>query len=510
MKKVFQLIFSGFLFVSIMLIACACAKDYDITVQFFAGDKLVATKYLHYGDKLGSLPSYTEDGFNLLSWHYTDGGIVSQEDKVLSNSLVSAKLSYNYIKSEDRNISENEKVNIKKASRLIFSTNEGLFVSSDDLKDINELAVKELDLSPSSFLNNEIPDNAFLENNNLEYIILPNNLQIISNCAFKNCSSLKNVFFAEGVEEIRSEAFYNTKLESIILPDSLKTIGNNAFSSCKYLLSVECGKNLVNVSYNFVDDSINLERIDIREAGTYFSDNGSIYVTETAVDDFGNDVISYKLLRCPEGKTGTFTMFNKTSVIGKYSLYNCKKLNQIILASNELSRGAEIEEYALCGCDNVKNIKLSTALKTIGDYAFYGCTGVNYFNLEETMVKSIGANAFRECNRLTSVILPSSIENIGEYAFYNLTDLTIVDALHNLNNVSFGDYAFSKTHYYQKLRIRISEINNVLSVGKESFGKAYVSSFESNPNMVDVYVNNKAEFDSLFADNYTNLSYITK
>ena len=91
---------------------------------------------------------------------------------------------------------------------------------------------------------------------------------------------------------------------------------------------------------------------------------------------------------------------NSVTSIGSHAFQNCSGLTSIEVESgnpNYDSRNncnAIIETSTntlIAGC---KNTIIPNSVKKIGEYAFYGCSG------------------------LTSLTIPNSVKNIGEYAFY--------------------------------------------------------------------------------------------
>ena len=61
----------------------------------------------------------------------------------------------------------------------------------------------------------------------------------------------------------------------------------------------------------------------------------------------------------------------------------------------------------------------------IGDYAFYGCSGLTSLNLPDG-ITSIGSSAFVGCSGLTSLTLPAGITEIGSSAFSYCSGLTSI------------------------------------------------------------------------------------
>ena len=58
------------------------------------------------------------------------------------------------------------------------------------------------------------------------------------------------------------------------------------------------------------------------------------------------------------------------------------------------------------------------SVTSIGDYAFWGCSGLTSIHISEG-ITTIGTNAFYGCSSLTSIEIPSSVTTISSSAFYN-------------------------------------------------------------------------------------------
>ena len=80
-------------------------------------------------------------------------------------------------------------------------------------------------------------------------------------------------------------------------------------------------------------------------------------------------------------------------------------------------------------------------MTSIGNYAFYGCTGLTSVTIGNS-VKSIVDDAFGGCSGLTSITIPNSVTSIGWSAFENcsgLTTITIGDGIKEIRGSAFAN-----------------------------------------------------------------------
>ena len=81
-----------------------------------------------------------------------------------------------------------------------------------------------------------------------------------------------------------------------------------------------------------------------------------------------------------------------------------------------------------------------TSNDKLGDFAFYGCSGLTSLTLPSSVTK-IGCYALSSCIGLTSLTLPSSVTEIGEGAFfccYGLISLTIPSSVTAIGSQAFN------------------------------------------------------------------------
>ena len=71
---------------------------------------------------------------------------------------------------------------------------------------------------------------------------------------------------------------------------------------------------------------------------------------------------------------------------------------------------------AFSDCHNLKNVTIGNSVTTIGDAAFFRCTGLTSITLP-TSVKEIGYEAFADCYGLENISIPNAVTHIGGNAF---------------------------------------------------------------------------------------------
>ena len=116
---------------------------------------------------------------------------------------------------------------------------------------------------------------------------------------------------------------------------------------------------------------------------------------------------------------------------------------------------------------------------SIGDRAFYGCSGLTgALDLSNcTSLTSIGDRAFEDCSGLTSITLPSSLTSIGDNAFLDcrgLETLEYKDTIEQWLSIEFGS-GWMTTYYSHTFIVNGEELTNlvvpegVTSIGEQAF-----------------------------------------
>lgn len=99
-----------------------------------------------------------------------------------------------------------------------------------------------------------------------------------------------------------------------------------------------------------------------------------------------------------------------------------------------------IGDYAFYGCSGLKAIKLENGLNTIGNGVFEQCVNMESCDLALfSQLSVIGKRAFSNCKRLSNIVIPINVRAIGDYCFEYCaslnTGLQTIDLCGQGNNV---------------------------------------------------------------------------
>ena len=79
-------------------------------------------------------------------------------------------------------------------------------------------------------------------------------------------------------------------------------------------------------------------------------------------------------------------------------------------------------------------------VKSIGDYAFYGCSSLTSIEIPNS-VKSIDYCAFSDCSDLTSIEIPNSVTSVGDFAFSGCSGLTSIEIPNSVTSIGYSVFS---------------------------------------------------------------------
>ena len=114
-------------------------------------------------------------------------------------------------------------------------------------------------------------------------------------------------------------------------------------------------------------------------------------------------------------------IYTSNDKLGDFAFYGCSGLTSLTLPSSVTKIGC----YALSSCIGLTSLTLPSSVTEIGEHAFLSCRGLTNFTIPSGVTK-IGGAAFFCCYGLISLTLPSSVTAIGSEAFKHCSGLTSI------------------------------------------------------------------------------------
>ena len=243
----------------------------------------------------------------------------------------------------------------------------------------------------------KISDYAFMSNQTITFILIPDSVKHIGNNAFYGCEGLTNVIIPDGVEKIGDMVFSNCfNLINITIPNSVISIGVQSFENCINLESITLSDNLTKIPAGLFSCCSNLKNIAI-----------------------------------PDSVTN----------IGWGAFAFCNSLESVVIPNSV----THIDENAFSECERLSYVEMSNGIEYIGRNAFGQCPALTFAEYENCQylgnnsnpylvlicpanrnfssytihnnTKVIATHAFLFCERLSSVTIPVSVTHIGDMIF---------------------------------------------------------------------------------------------
>ena len=258
--------------------------------------------------------------------------------------------------------------------------------------------------------------------------IIPQDITIIGELAFANCTNLKNIEIPSEVISIGEKSFFNCdSLTNIVIPSNLIEIKYDAFSNCDNLtfITFEDGCQLQNIEDHAFSNCSSLTSIVIPSSVVYIGD--------------------YSFGWCTNLRNVIFEKNSKLKTINAKAFNMSYNLNFNVYNNLKYLGSVDNSYFILIGINNYsfKEFNIHKDCKIIADYSFYegSLTKINF--TYDSKLEYIGDNAFAKSS-LTRIEIPSSIVSVGNRAFYDCYNLIEVKFSSGSNLKNMGKEVFSK------------------------------------------------------------------
>ena len=284
----------------------------------------------------------------------------------------------------------------------------------------------------------------------------------------KTLAGTKDLVIPSGTKQINTGAFTGGSFKTVKIPGSVKIIGEQAFQNCRDLVSAEIANGVETIHYGAFAGT-NLAKVTLPES----------------VKNIGGSVFA-----------------------------NCQNLESA-------SFGSKIEDlptYTFKGCTSLTSVKLPSKLKVVGGGAFSDCTSLASINLPKT-VTTLSSLAFENCTSLKRLNIPASVNyiagdmcqgsavesihtaNIGRWCWITFDGGNPLQTIHKLyegenlivdlkipeHTTEIRPYAFAGVTALES----VSLPPQMTRIGENAFLGC--------PNIKDVYVSRKEQWDDLKA-----------
>lgn len=249
---------------------------------------------------------------------------------------------------------------------------------------------------------------AFQGCKNLTDVTLSGNIIFSDKATFKDCSSLKNVTFANNtvLTTLNQQLFRNCiALKEIDLTplQNLGIIDDNAFVGCTSLAKVTLPSP---------------SKITTIGASAFNSNAITSFVIPGTVTTMKNSAFK----GCPNLSSVTFESNDNDLNINAWTFDSCPALKSIDLSTLKglTTLHGNFQKSGL------ESIILPESLSTLAGSTFNGCASLKDINLPESLT-AIGATDFQGCTSLNILRVPKNVVSVGDKAFYNGPSIIVIE-----------------------------------------------------------------------------------
>ncbi len=234
-----------------------------------------------------------------------------------------------------------------------------------------------------------IGNNAFLGNEALKRITLPEGIKSVEAYAFDDCTSLIEISLPSSVELINFNAFSDCEsLVEIRFPASLKTVKKGAFKNCASLERVYINSALTEIGNSAFELCQSISEVHIDDLNSWAT---------VKLGDYMSTPMNYAKAVYSQGVPVTELTLTVPKIEDK-AFYKFPGLESLVFADGVLDIGIS----AFSNCTSLKSVVIGDSVRSIDTSAFNNCVGLKYLKIG-TGLKSVQGLAFYNCVNIESM-----------------------------------------------------------------------------------------------------------
>ena len=256
----------------------------------------------------------------------------------------------------------------------------------------------------------------------------PSKTTAIPNKGFYNCKELTSISIPSTVRSIGSNVFLGSNLKVLYIdsPTVIRsTVRRSCFFRCSYRYTSFWEAKLSSISLDHLIFGENIQELSayvFAGASTKIRQITFSKSLQKCANSFGgtqpqkvriNGEAIQSCIPSSKQKIETLTIGGDTVPYIYAKPNSCQWPSLTSLVTEETV--SSVAYYAFSRCAKLSDVRLSSSLESIGNYAFYR-SGLASISIPDS-VTTIGTGTFQMCTKLSDVRLSSSLESIGNNAF---------------------------------------------------------------------------------------------
>ncbi len=278
----------------------------------------------------------------------------------------------------------------------------------------------------------DVPENAFANLANLQYISVNSGVRTIGNGAFDGCAALKEFIVPNGITELGDNTFRGCSSAAVIdIPDTVQSFGEALFDGCAKVLAINVPNGISAINKDTFRNCSSLAEITIPNSVTVI-DSGIL-----------SGCVSLRVINVPFVGANANPGISSETMETKFGYLFGTENNAIPASVTRVEvtgtdRSNYIPPQAFKDCGNIEDIIIDGG-RSILDNAFVNCKLLKHLYIPRS-VNNMGKEILAGCTQLNTLTVPF----IGDNRRDNNSETSLLGAFFGYDN----DIAHSTLQYY--------------------------------------------------------------